>query len=59
MRLINVEEIFDFCPKRFGIRKISSCFKTFGQVENFLNFGQIMKVKKLLLSLPTIPGALS
>jgi hypothetical protein len=35
--------------------------KHFGNLKTFLpnNFGQIMKVKKLLLSLPTIPGALS
>jgi hypothetical protein len=61
MRLINFEDILDFCPNVFGILKISSCLKTFGQFEKKLlnNFGQIMKVKKLLLSLPTIPRALS
>jgi len=33
--LINVERSFHFCPNFWGILKISSCFRNFGQFENF------------------------
>jgi hypothetical protein len=58
--LIDVEDNFHLCPNIFGILKISSCFKKFGQFEKQLpnNFGQIMKVI-FFSSLPTIPGAQS
>jgi hypothetical protein len=33
--LMNVEEIFHFCPTILHTLEISSCLKTFGQFENF------------------------
>jgi hypothetical protein len=52
---IPVLEIFWHSENIFMLQKILGNLKTF--LPN--TFGQIMKVKKLLLSLPTIPGALS
>jgi hypothetical protein len=33
--LINVEDSFHLCPNLWGILKMFSCFRNFGQFENF------------------------
>jgi hypothetical protein len=60
--LTNVEDSFHLSLNFWGILKISSCFKKFGQFENLfcpVISSRLWRWKNIFLSLPTILGALS